>query len=41
MTEVVRNTSQLSAQDRIAIATYIKSRPPVEGLKKPTSKPGQ
>jgi mono/diheme cytochrome c family protein len=41
MTEVVRNTSQLSAQDRIAIATYIKSLPPVEGLKKPTSKPGQ
>ena len=41
MTEVVRNTSQLSAQDRTAIATYIKSLPPVEGLKKPTSKPGQ
>jgi mono/diheme cytochrome c family protein len=41
MTEVVRNTSQLSVQDRTAIATYIKSLPPVEGLKKPTSKPGQ
>jgi len=41
MTEVVRNTSQLSAQDRTAIATYIKSLPPVEGLKKPASKPGQ
>jgi len=35
MTEVVRNTAQLSAQDRMAIATYIKSLPPVEGPKKP------
>ena len=35
MTEVVRNTSQLSAQDRTAIATYIKSLPPVEGRKRP------
>lgn len=35
MTEVVRNTAQLSAQDRTAIATYIKSLPPVEGPEKP------
>jgi mono/diheme cytochrome c family protein len=35
MTEVVRNTSQLSAPDRTAIATYIKSLSPVEGRKKP------
>ncbi len=33
MAEVVRNTSQLSAADRKAIAIYIKSLPPVEGLK--------
>jgi mono/diheme cytochrome c family protein len=31
MVEVVRNTSQLSAADRTAMATYIKSLPPVEG----------
>jgi mono/diheme cytochrome c family protein len=31
MVEVVRNTSQLSPADREAIATYIKSLPPVEG----------
>jgi mono/diheme cytochrome c family protein len=31
MVEVVRNTSQLSAADREAIATYIKSLPAVEG----------
>ena len=35
MTEVVRNTSQLSVPDRTAIATYIKSLPPVEGRKRP------
>ena len=32
MVEVVRNTSQLSAADREAVATYIKSLPAVEGL---------
>ena len=32
MSEVVRNTSQLSAEDREAIATYVKALPPVEGL---------
>ena len=31
MVEVVRNTSQLTAEDRRAIATYIKSLPAVEG----------
>ncbi|MGE5166306.1 MAG: c-type cytochrome [Sphingobacteriales bacterium] len=31
MTEVVRSTSQLSAADREAIATYVKSLPPVDG----------
>jgi mono/diheme cytochrome c family protein len=35
MTPVVRNTSQLTPQDRAAIAAYIKSLPPVEGPKKP------
>jgi mono/diheme cytochrome c family protein len=31
MVEVVRNTAQLTAADRTAMATYIKSLPPVEG----------
>ena len=35
MVEEVRSTTQLSAQDRAAIATYIKSLPPVEGMKPP------
>lgn len=38
MTKVVKNTAQLSAQDRAAIATYIKSLPPVEGPPKPPKK---
>jgi mono/diheme cytochrome c family protein len=38
MGKVVANTSQLSAEDRAAIATYIKSLPPVEGPKQPESK---
>ncbi len=33
MVEVVRNTSQLTAADRMAIAAYIKSLPAVEGRK--------
>ena len=37
MAEVVRNTSQLAAEDRTAIAAYIKALPPVEGPK-PTKK---
>jgi mono/diheme cytochrome c family protein len=35
MAEVVRNTAQLADQDRAAIAAYIKSLPPIEGLKPP------
>ena len=35
MTEVVRNTSQISADDRMAIAIYIKSLPPVDGPPRP------
>jgi mono/diheme cytochrome c family protein len=36
MTAVVANTSQLPAADRAAIATYVKSLPPVEGPKRPS-----
>jgi mono/diheme cytochrome c family protein len=35
MVPVVRNTAQLIAEDRAAIAVYIKSLPPVQGPKKP------
>ena len=38
MTPVIRNTSQLSAENRDAMAAYIKSLPPVEGPKKPEKK---
>ncbi len=38
MTDVVRNLSKASAADRLAIATYIKSLPPVEGPPKPKKK---
>jgi mono/diheme cytochrome c family protein len=38
MREVVRNTSQLSPEDRAAMAVYIKSIPPVDGPKRPSSK---
>ncbi|MEJ2378427.1 MAG: cytochrome c [Pseudolabrys sp.] len=38
MADVVKNTSQLSSDDRLAIATYIKSLPPVEGPPKPKKK---
>ena len=38
MTEVIRNTSQLSAEDRAAIAAYLKSLPPVEGPPRPPKK---
>src|SRR5262245_17440383 len=33
MTAVVRNTGQLAPEDRAAMATYVKSLPPVEGPK--------
>jgi mono/diheme cytochrome c family protein len=35
MARVIRNTSQLSAEDRAAIAEYIKSLPPVDGPPRP------
>jgi mono/diheme cytochrome c family protein len=35
MGRVIRNTSQLSAEDRAAIAEYIKSLPPVDGPLRP------
>ena len=38
MGKVVANTGKLSAEDRAAIATYIKSLPPVEGPKPPEPK---
>jgi mono/diheme cytochrome c family protein len=38
MRGVVRNTAQLSAQDRAAIASYVKSLPPVAGPKPPERK---
>jgi mono/diheme cytochrome c family protein len=38
MAAVIRNTSQLSPEDRAAMATYIKSLPPVEGPKPPEKK---
>jgi mono/diheme cytochrome c family protein len=38
MAPVVRNTSQLTPEDRAAMATYIKSLPPIEGPTKPEKK---
>ena len=38
MSEVVRNLAKASAADRLAIATYIKSLPPVDGPPKPKKK---
>jgi mono/diheme cytochrome c family protein len=35
MVRVIRNTSQLSTEDRAAMAAYLKSLPPVEGPPKP------
>jgi mono/diheme cytochrome c family protein len=39
MVRVIRNTSQLSQQDRAAIADYIVSLPPVDGPPRPPRKP--
>jgi mono/diheme cytochrome c family protein len=39
MVRVIKNTSQLSPQDRAAIADYVKSLPPVEGPPRPKKKP--
>ena len=38
MTAVIRNTAELPAADRNAMAAYIKSLPPVEGPKRPEKK---
>src|SRR4051812_13539336 len=38
MARVIRNTSQLSAEDRAAMAEYVKSLPPVEGPPRPAKK---
>lgn len=38
MTRVIRNTSQLSAEDRAAMAAYLKTLPAVEGPKRPPKK---
>jgi len=35
MARVIKNTSQLSAEDRVAMAEYLKSLPPVEGPPRP------
>jgi mono/diheme cytochrome c family protein len=40
MVRVIRNSSQLSAEDREAIANYLKSLPPVEGPTPPKRKAG-
>jgi mono/diheme cytochrome c family protein len=41
MASVIKNMSQLSAEDRDAIAEYVKSLPPVEGPPKPPKKSDQ
>jgi hypothetical protein len=38
MVEVIKNLAQLSAADRDAIATYVKSLPPVTGPTPPAKK---
>jgi mono/diheme cytochrome c family protein len=38
MREVVQNTSQLTKEDRAAMAAYIKSLPPVESPPRPEKK---
>lgn len=39
MTAVVRNMAQLAPEDRVAIATYLKSLPPIDGPAKPMKAP--
>ena len=39
MVRVIKNTSQLSGEDRAAIADYIKSLPPIDGPPRPPRKP--
>jgi hypothetical protein len=38
MSRVIRNTSQLSPEDRAAMAEYLKSLPPVDGPPRPKRK---
>ena len=38
MARVIKNTSQLPAEDRAAIAEYVKSLPPVDGPPRPKKK---
>jgi mono/diheme cytochrome c family protein len=38
MARVIRNTSQLSPEDRAAMSEYLKSLPPVEGPPRPQKK---
>jgi hypothetical protein len=38
MAKVTANTGKLTGEDRQAIATYIKSLPPIEGPKPPDAK---
>jgi mono/diheme cytochrome c family protein len=38
MARVIRNTSRLSAEDRAAMASYLKSLPPVDGPVRPATK---
>jgi mono/diheme cytochrome c family protein len=40
MVRVIKNTSQLSPEDRAAMAEYLKSLPPVEGPLRPQKKAG-
>ena len=40
MARVIRNTSQLSAEDRAGMAEYLKSLPPVEGPPRPKKAKG-
>ncbi len=39
MREVVRNTAQLSPEDRAAMAAYLKTLPPVDGPRPPPKQP--
>jgi hypothetical protein len=41
MARVIKNTSQLSPQDRDSMAEYLKSLPPVEGPPRPKRKSEQ
>jgi mono/diheme cytochrome c family protein len=38
MARVIRNTSQLSAEDRVAMADYLKSLAPIDGPPRPKKK---